>query len=175
VFHGLIPTYLNVTVGIPLALAQLSTMVGQLVFAMCAVLWGVLSDRTERRRPFLVAGNLGLLLLSYPALLLLQQGTLAFLLLGQALFALIVTAIMGLVPTVLSELFPTNIRYSTLSVAYILTNSLIVGTAPYVFASLVSRTNDISIAAYYIVVAAVVSLVATFAYRESAGEPLRDV
>jgi MFS transporter, MHS family, proline/betaine transporter len=175
VFHGLIPTYLNVTVGVPLALAQLSTMVGQLVFAMCAVLWGVLSDRTERRRPFLVAGNLGLLLLSYPALLLLQQGTLAFLLLGQALFALIVTAIMGLVPTVLSELFPTNIRYSTLSVAYILTNSLIVGTAPYVFASLVSRTNDISIAAYYIVVATVVSLVASFAYRESAGEPLRDV
>jgi MHS family proline/betaine transporter-like MFS transporter len=115
------------------------------------------------------------LLLSYPALLLLQQGTLAFLLLGQALFALIVTAIMGLVPTVLSELFPTNIRYSSLSVAYILTNSLIVGTAPYVFASLAGRTNDVSIAAYYIAVVAVVSLVATFAYRESAGEPLRDV
>jgi len=175
VFHGLMPTYLNVTVGVPLALAQLSTMVGQLVFAMSAVLWGVLSDRTQRRKPFLVAGNAGLLLFSYPALLLLQQGTLPFVLLGQALFALIVAAIIGLVPTVLSELFPTNIRYSALSVAYILTNSLIVGTAPYVFAFLVGRTNNVSIAAYYIVVAAVVSLVAAFAYRESAGEPLRDV
>jgi len=72
-FHGLMPTYLNVTVGVPLALAQISTMVGQLVFAMSAVLWGVLADCTGRRKPFLVAGNVGLLLLSYPALLLLQQ------------------------------------------------------------------------------------------------------
>jgi MFS transporter, MHS family, proline/betaine transporter len=169
------PTYLNVMVGVPLALAQLSTMVGQLVFAMSAVLWGVLSDRTQRRKLFLIAGNVGLLLLSYPALLLLQQGIIAFTLLGQALFALIVTAIIGLVPTVLSELFPTNIRYSALSVTYILTNSLIVGTAPYVFAFLVGRTNNVSIAAYYIGIAAVISLVAAFAYSESAGEPLRDV
>jgi MHS family proline/betaine transporter-like MFS transporter len=175
VFHGLVPTYLNVTVGVPLAFAQLSTMVGQLVFAMSAVLWGVLSDRTGRRKSFLVAGNVGLLLISYPALLLLQQGTLPSILLGQALFALIVSAIIGLVPTVLSELFPTNIRYSTLSVAYILTNTLIVGTAPFVFAYLIGRTNNVSIAAYFIIVAAVVSLVAALACRESAREPLRDV
>ncbi|HKH36998.1 MAG TPA: hypothetical protein VKA82_07510 [Rubrobacter sp.] len=95
--------------------------------------------------------------------------------LGQALFALIVAAIIGLVPTVLSELFPTNIRYSSLSVASILSNSLIVGTAPFIFAWLISTANNVSIAAYYIIAVAVVSLVAAFAYRKSAGEPLRDV
>jgi len=52
---------------------------------------------------------------------------------------------------------------------------LIVGTAPFIFAWLISTANNVSIAAYYIIAVAVVSLVAAFAYRKSAGEPLRDV
>lgn len=175
VFHNYVTTYLATKVGVSLTVALVGVMVGQLIFAASSVLWALLSDRIQRRKPFLVGGAVGLLLLPYPAFLLLQQGTLLSIVLGQGLFALIVTPIIGLVPTVLSELFPTNIRYSGLSIAYILANSLFGGTAPFVVTFLVDKTNNDLTAAYYIMASAVVSLVAALIYRETAREPLRDV
>jgi MHS family proline/betaine transporter-like MFS transporter len=174
VFHNYVVAYLTDTVGTSLAVAQAGVLAGTLSFAGCAVLWGWLSDRVRRRKPFLVAGALGTLLVSYPAFLLLKTGALPLILLGEVLFSSVVVLITGLVPTVLSELFPTNVRYTALSIAYILANSLFGGTAPLVVTYLADKTNLDSVAALYVMAAAVVSLIAAVVYRETAGEPLRD-
>jgi MHS family proline/betaine transporter-like MFS transporter len=174
VFHNYLVAYLTDTVGTSLAVAQAGVLAGTLSFAGCAVLWGWLSDRVRRRKPFLVAGALGTLLVSYPAFLLLKTGALPLILLGEVLFSSVVVLITGLVPTVLSELFPTNVRYTALSIAYILANSLFGGTAPLVVTYLADKTNLDSVAALYVMAAAVVSLIAAVVYRETAGEPLRD-
>jgi MHS family proline/betaine transporter-like MFS transporter len=174
VFHNYVVAYLTDTVGTSLAVAQAGVLAGTLSFAGCAVLWGWLSDRVRRRKPFLVAGALGTLLVSYPAFLLLKTGALPLILLGEVLFSSVVVLITGLVPTVLSELFPTNVRYTALSIAYILANSLFGGTAPLVVTYLADKTNLDSVAALYVMAAAVVSLIAAVVYKETAGEPLRD-
>jgi MFS transporter, MHS family, proline/betaine transporter len=174
VFHNYIVAYLTDTVGTSLAAAQAGVLAGTLSFSGFALVWGWLSDRARRRKPFLVAGALGTLLVTYPAFLLLKTGALPLILLGEVLFSSVVVLITGLVPTVLSELFPTNVRYTALSIAYILANSLFGGTAPLVVTYLADRTNTDSVAALYVMAAAAVSLVAALAYRETAREPLRD-
>ncbi|WP_079197995.1 glycine betaine/L-proline transporter ProP [Streptomyces sp. CB03911] len=132
---------------------------------------GHLSDRIGRR-PVLLAGCLGFLLLSVPALLLIRRGEQWGVLLGVGALCLLLTCFTGTMPASLPALFPTHVRYGAMSVGFNISVSLFGGTTPLVVTSLINATGDRMMPAYYMMAAAVIGLVAVALMPESAGRPL---
>ena len=105
-----------------------------------------------------------------------------FAVLGKAAFAgiVVVQIVLGLFLTLndgtlavfLTERFPTRVRYTGFAFSFNTANALFGGTAPFVATLLISLTGSKLAPAYYLVAAAVVTLVAMFASPETAGQPL---
>ena len=70
------------------------------------------------------------------------------------------------------ELFTTRVRYSGFSIGYNVCVAAFGGTMPYVVTWLTAQTANIVAPAYYVVAAAVVSLLTILTLRETAGRPL---
>ena len=70
------------------------------------------------------------------------------------------------------ELFATRVRYSGFSVGYNLCVAVFGGTTPYIVTWLVGNTGNNLPPAFYVIVAAVVSLATVLTLRETAGRPL---
>jgi MHS family proline/betaine transporter-like MFS transporter len=172
VFHNYIPAFLNTELDVPLPVALGGNVIGILVYAAAALLWGRLSD-TYGRKPFVIGGAAVLVVLMYPIFRIDEIGTLPAIAAGQALFGIAAAAIMGLVPTLLSEFFPTTVRMSGLSVAYTLANALFGGTAPFVVLWLVGLTGNPTVVVFYCVAALLFTLVGALLIRETAHQPLR--
>ena len=73
----------------------------------------------------------------------------------------------------ISELFPTKVRYSGFAVSFNLSNALFGGTAPFVATLLIQQTGSDLAPAFYLVAAAIVSLIAVALARETSREALR--
>jgi MHS family proline/betaine transporter-like MFS transporter len=70
-------------------------------------------------------------------------------------------------------MFPTRVRYSGFAVSFNLSNALFGGTAPFMATLLIAATASELAPAWYLVAAAVVSLVAVALSKETCKEPLR--
>jgi MFS family permease len=70
------------------------------------------------------------------------------------------------------ELFATRVRYSGFSIGYNICVGAFGGTTPYVVTWLTAQTANNVAPAYYVVVAAIVSLLTILTIRETAGRPL---
>ncbi|MDT5005918.1 MAG: transporter, family, proline/betaine transporter [Mycobacterium sp.] len=70
------------------------------------------------------------------------------------------------------ELFATRVRYSGFSIGYNVCVAVFGGTTPYMVAWLTGSTGHIQAPAFYVIVAAVVSLVTALTLRETGGRPL---
>ena len=72
-----------------------------------------------------------------------------------------------------AELFATRVRSSGYSIGYNVSVAIFGGTAPYVATWLVANTGNELAPAFYVIAAAVVTLVTVLTMRETAGRPLR--
>jgi len=72
-------------------------------------------------------------------------------------------------------LFATRVRSSGYSIGYNVSVAVFGGTAPYVATWLVARTGNVIAPAYYVIAAAIVSLITVLTMRETAGRPLRQL
>ena len=72
-----------------------------------------------------------------------------------------------------AELFATRVRSSGYSIGYNISVALFGGTAPYVATWLVARTGNQIAPAYYVIGAAVVTLLTVLTMRETARRPLQ--
>jgi MFS transporter, MHS family, proline/betaine transporter len=70
------------------------------------------------------------------------------------------------------ELFVTRVRYSGFAVGYNVCVALFGGTTPYIVTWLTGRTGNALAPAFYVIAAAVISLLTVFTLRETAGRPL---
>ena len=166
------PTYLTSSVGLPKSQSLVATLVGLVVYSCSMPFIGSLSDRVGRR-PILMCGAVGAVVLPYPVFLLFQQGSLAGVIVGCAVLALTIALMAALLPSFLSELFPTTVRFSAFSITYNIPNAVFGGTAPFVAAALVTSTGNDFMPASYIVAAGVVSLIGTIMLKETAHSPLK--
>jgi MHS family proline/betaine transporter-like MFS transporter len=132
---------------------------------------GRLNDRYGRK-PLLLAGMLGFLLLSAPCFLLVRQGSLLAISIGMLLLALSLVCLLGTMSAALPALFPTPIRYGALSIGYNVSTSLFGGTTPLVITALISLTRSPMVPAYYAMSAALLGVVATVLIPETARLPL---
>lgn len=132
---------------------------------------GALSDRVGRK-PVLIAGAGGLLVLAWPLFWLMHHPAASLVLVGQLGFAMLVSALAGAAPAAMVEAFPRAARCTGLSVGYNLCMAVFGGTAPMVAVYTLQHTHDDLSAAYYLMAAALVSLVVILGWRETLRAPL---
>ncbi|MEW9877104.1 glycine betaine/L-proline transporter ProP [Pseudomonas putida] len=132
---------------------------------------GLLSDKFGRR-PFIIVGSVGLLVLAIPAFMLINSGVLGLIFAGLLIIAVLLNFFIGVMASTLPAMFPTHIRYSALASAFNI-SVLIAGLTPTLAAWLVETTNDLYMPAYYLMVIAAVGLVTGLTMKETANKPLR--
>ncbi|GAA1957050.1 MFS transporter [Amycolatopsis minnesotensis] len=149
--------------------ALLSTVIS-LVGLVLVPAFGRLSDRVGRR-PVLIGAGIALFVLATPAYLLMGTG-LAGTWIGGLVLGVVLAAILGTYAVWSAEIFPTRTRQGGLSIAYNLTAALFAGTVPYLMTVLISATGSTLVPGPYLMVSAVIGLIAAFSLRETAGNPL---
>lgn len=133
----------------------------------------VLSDRLGRRKPFLVATPLALMVLAIPMYRLVLSGSFALIMAAYVLLGVIMAPSLATIATAIAEAFPTKVRYSGLSLAYSVAVSIFGGSTPLILSSLVESTGNPMSPGYYLVGVAAVSVVAALSLAETAQKPTR--
>lgn len=167
-----LPSYFTTTLEFTKTNAFVSITIASLVAMVLIPPLGALSDRIGRK-PLLIAGSVGFAVFSYPLFLLLNTGSLPAAIAAHAALAAIEAVFVSASLAAAAELFATRVRSSAYSIGYNLSVAVFGGTAPYVATWLVARTGNEIAPAYYVIVAAIITLLTVFTMRETAGRPLR--
>ena len=167
-----LPSYFTKTLGFTKMDAFVSITVASVVALVLILPLGALSDRIGRK-PLLIAGSVGFVVLAYPLFMLLNTGSLVAAIAAHAGLAAIEAVFVSSSLAAGTELFATRVRSSGYSIGYNVSVALFGGTAPYVATWLTVRTGNELAPAYYVIVAAIVSLATIMTMRETAGRPLR--
>lgn len=166
------PSYLTETLDVGDTNALLVIVFTMVVMMAVITLVGSLTDRIGRK-PVMLAGCVGFILLTYPAFMLLSLGSIFGTIAGLLILGLLLVLILGTIGSMLPALFPTNVRYGALAIGYNISTSAFGGTAPFVATYLISVTGDNFVPAYYLIIAALVAFVPIVTSEETAGAPLR--
>lgn len=167
-----LPSYFTKTLEFTKTDAFVSITIASIVALVLIPPLGALSDRIGRK-PLLIAGSVGFALLAYPLFLLLNSGSLAAAVTAHAALAAVESVFVCASLAAGAELFATRVRSSGYSIGYNLSVAVFGGTAPYVATWLVARTGNEIAPAYYVIAAAVITLLTVLTMRETAGRPLR--
>ncbi len=142
------------------------------VFVLLLPLMGWLSDRLGRR-PLLIVSCIGYALLGYPFFLMASSGNVGLAIMAQLLMVLLYVPYAGACPAFYAEIFPTRVRYTALSIGYNIAVAIFGGFAPFIATFLVRVTGNNHAPAFYVIAAAIVTLVILLRTRETAFAPLR--
>lgn len=137
--------------------------------ALCVVMlpaFGALSDRWGRK-PVIIGGIIAEALVAFPMFWLMDTRELPMVFLGYMLLMTAFAANYGPIATFLAELFGTRVRYSGLSVAYMLSGLLGSAATPMVTTALLNWTGKGSSVAWYMIGSALLSLIALLLLTET--------
>ncbi len=165
------PTYLTDVLGYGTTHGLLILLLAMVAMMLLVNQVGRLNDRFGRK-PLLMAGMLGFLVLSLPSVLLVREGSVPAVATGLLMLSLSLVCLLGTMSAALPALFPTQIRYGALAISYNLSTSLFGGTTPLVITALVSLSHSMTVPAYYVMAAAFVGVVAVAVVPETARLPL---
>ncbi|RDH74378.1 MFS transporter [Mycolicibacterium moriokaense] len=166
-----LPTYFIKTLEFSKTTAFVSITIACAVAIALILPLAALSDRIGRK-PLLIAGTVAFAVLAYPLFLMLNSGSVVAALTAHALLAVIESTYIAVAVATAVELFATRVRYSGFSIGYNVCVAVFGGTTPYMVAWLTGSTGNNLAPAFYVIVAALVSLVTVLTLRESAGRPL---
>ncbi|MFD5395182.1 glycine betaine/L-proline transporter ProP [Streptomyces sp. NPDC127097] len=167
-----LPTFMTETLGQDALTAQLLVLGTVIVVVLTITTVGRTSDRWGRR-PVFMAGSAAMIVLAAPAVLLIRAGGILLPAFGCLILGLLLMCFAGTSASTLPALLPTRLRYGALSISFNISVSLFGGTTPLIASGLVQATGDDMIPAYYLMVAGLIGLIATFFLHETAGKPLR--
>lgn len=165
------PTYLSEEIGLGRTESFVATTIALVTYIGFIFLTGLLSDRFGRKK-VLVTASLLFAVFTVPAFAALDTKSLVAIIVVQILLGGMLTLNDGTLPSFLAELFPTQVRYSGFAVSFNLSNALFGGTAPFMATFLIGLTHNKLAPAWYLVGAALVSMVAVLTARESAHRAL---
>jgi MHS family proline/betaine transporter-like MFS transporter len=158
-----LPSYVTATGASSLAVALSCALIGLLVTAVTAPLFGRLSDRIGRR-PVLLGATATLAVVAIPLYLWMLTGATLALLFGSALMGVVIGAFV--IPAFFAEQFPARVRATGLGLAYGVGSAVVGGTAP-LLATVLSRQAPPLVVPGYLVVWAIVALIAVRRSAES--------
>ncbi|WP_245413268.1 MFS transporter [Arthrobacter celericrescens] len=153
-------------------LGHSETLMLWVVLAACALglflipFFGRLSDKYGRK-PIIYAGVAAEAVLAFPMFWLMDTKSVALLFVAYLAMMTAFCANYGPIATFLAELFGSKVRYSGLSVAYMLSGLLGSAATPFITTWLLGLTGQSSSIAWYILAAAGLSLVALFILGET--------
>jgi MFS transporter, MHS family, proline/betaine transporter len=102
-----------------------------------------------------------------------SQGGLPSVILGHVALGVLLALFISVNMTVLVELLPTRVRVGGFSIGYNISVAIFTGPAAALSTYLISMTGNQAAPAFYIIFAAVLTLVTLLTIRETAGTPLR--
>ncbi|WP_186030057.1 glycine betaine/L-proline transporter ProP [Burkholderia gladioli] len=167
-----LPSYLSSTLHFDESHGLMLVLLVMVLMMPMTLAAGRLSDLVGRK-PVMLAGCIGLLALSIPALMLIRTGEMLPVFGGLLILGVLLSCFCGVMPSALPALFPTEIRYGALAIGFNISVSLFGGTTPLVTAWLVDRTGNLMMPAYYLMGAAVIGAISVLSLRETARQPLK--
>lgn len=165
------PTYLSDTLDYDETHGLLQIVVVMVVLLALIHPLGALTDRIGRR-PVIIGGCAGFIVLPLPCFALIQTGGLLTIFLGLMVLGLVLLCFLATMSAALPALFPTEVRSGALSVSFNISVSAFGGTTPFVAEALVSGTGNDYMPAFYMMLAAAVGIVAAWKMDETASKPL---
>lgn len=164
--------HLQTVVGMPANTAFWSTTATLAVAVAMMPVFGALSDKIGRKPVFLGA-TVAALIMPLPVFMLFEAGG-AVAVAAQIALGLIDSALMGVAFSTFAELFTTKVRYTGIALGFNVGAAVAGGTAPYICTWLVDATGSNLSPAYFVMGAALITLVAALKLRETVGTTLRD-
>lgn len=154
------PTFMQRSLGFTAPQAFIAALIGNIFMAVGCLGAGWLADRFGRVR-VVAAGALVLLVAVLPVLSWVAGvRRVEALVIAQIVFCLAVALFAGSAPALIAELFPTDVRSTGVSLGYNFAATIFGGFAPAVLTWLTERMATQMAPAYYVMGAAVVSLLA---------------
>ncbi|GAA1873650.1 MFS transporter [Paeniglutamicibacter psychrophenolicus] len=165
------PTYLSNELGLAETASYAATTVALATYIGFIFVTGMLSDKYGRKKVLMTASIL-FVLLTVPSFMLLDTGNFLVIVLVQILLGGMLSLNDGTLPSYLAEMFPTRVRYSGFAVSFNLSNALFGGTAPFVATLLIATSGSLLAPGWYLMAAAVISLIAVALSAETSKKPL---
>lgn len=151
-------TYMQLVGGLSEAAALEVNTATMIVLLTVLPIAGWLSDRVGARA-LLITGISGFLVLSWPLFWAVSQGSRAWSLVGQGGFAVLFGLFGGAFPVAMVETTPRAVRCSVIAIGYNICLGVLGGISPLVATWLIRVTHHNLAPAFYVMAAAVVSLV----------------
>lgn len=174
ILQTFMPSYLQSDLGYDQQTSYGVTVVGLLAITLLVPVFGLLSDKIGRK-PVMLLGAGGFLLLTYPTLMLMDGGTFWAAASAMILLGIFMAAYDGAMSAAMAELFPTNIRYGSMAIAYNISVAVFGGITPWFSQSLITWTGNEFAPAFYVMGAALITFVVVLGARETSREPLKEI
>lgn len=159
------PTYATRQLGLPASGSFMASLLTGAIQMLLIPVVGTMSDR-HGRFPITFVSGAAILLAIYPMFVWLAASpTLQTLLVVQATMGVMIAGYMGALPALMSEMFPTRLRTTGLSISYSFGVAIFGGFAPFINVWLIDMTGSKLAPSFYLMFAAVISLVALIAAR----------
>ena len=167
------PTWTQKYMKLTAASALWSNTIGLVVLMAAIPLMGLLSDRVGRK-PLLLGCCVAFVIVPWPLFTYLASGNVPFgmLIAVQILFALLISMFSGAGPAAIAEIFPTRSRSTWMTTGYALAVAIFGGFAPYISIWLIETFGAPTVHSYYLIAAAVVSVVVIWTLKETAFDEL---
>jgi len=167
------PTFMVQQLKLPASQSLLAASLGQLLLAVLIPFAGALSDRIGRR-PLLIFACAFFVIGIIPAFkIIVAVPTFSTVLLNQLFWAIPLACYSGAGPAAIAEIFPTKVRYVALSTGYGTAVAIFGGFANWFANTLIGATGDPIAPSYYVIAAAIASLITMISIQETYNKPLR--
>jgi len=166
------PSHLNAVLGYGETKGLLLILIVMLIMIPIVLTIGYFSDRIGKK-PLIIGGLIGLILLSIPSFTMIGSGSNLQVFFGLMILASLLAAFLGTMPSLLPSLFFTEVRYGALAITYNISASLFGGTTPLIMAWMIKVTENRMVPAYYLMATCLIGVVAMTFVKETAGRALR--
>ena len=158
-FAVYLPSFFNSIAGYNMEKTLLISALSLLVMSILVPLVGKLADRVGAKRLYSM-GCLGFVVMSYPIFYLLSLHNISSIIVAEAILCVLLSLVAGSIFPLLMQRFPITVRYTGVGIAFNIAMTLFGSIAPIVAITLVKYTGNNTAPFWYLLIAAVVSLVA---------------
>lgn len=170
---GYMATYLEVQVGLSAFHASIIMTTALIVYLPLLFVGATLADKYGRK-PVLLTGSLGFLLLSFPIFLLMGSAGFVVAMALQLLLVMIFALNDSTFPTYFSESFPASVRFSGFALPFNIGVALFGGTAPLLAEWLIDVTGSGIMPAFVVMGVALLGTIALIFSKETAPNKVGD-